>query len=199
MTNSKEKNDKSLYQIILSRRSIRRFQQNPIEETVLRRLVNAARVAPSGANLQPLEYVLVINPETRTQIFETLSWAGYLKPKWTPPVNERPTAYIIILVDEEISQFYSWDIGLAAENIMLAAEEEKIGSCMLLKIKREQIQKILEIPNKYRIDSVIALGYPAEDSVVEPFHDSVEYWRDENGVMHVPKKPLKAILHINRF
>ena len=133
------------------------------------------------------------------QVFATIGWAGYITPKWTPDVTERPKAYIIILVREDLQKYYKWDVGLAAENIMLTAEEEDIGSCMLLKVNRDILKKIFRIPDMYLIDAVIALGYKAETVVMETMTDSVKYWRDENEVLHVPKRKLTDILHINSF
>jgi len=188
-----------VYKAILSRRAIRRFQQKPIPADALKKLVNAARVAPSGANLQPLEYVIVNKKEICAQIFETLGWAGYIKPKWIPPENERPAAYLIILANETTSKYYQRDVGLAAENIMLAAEGETIGSCMMVKVNREKVRELLQIPHPLLIDAVIALGYKAETAVMEEMNDSVEYWRDENEVLHVPKRKLEDIMHLNKF
>jgi len=125
-----------VYKAIQSRRTIRRFKQRPIDVELLKRFVNAARVAPSAANLQPLEYFIVSEKKLCANVFETLGWAGYIKPKWTPDETERPTAYIVILVREDPNKYYKWDVGLSAENIMLVAEEENIGSCMLLNINK---------------------------------------------------------------
>ena len=197
------KNDKfqlkGVYETILSRRSIRRFQQKQISIDTLKKLVNAARLAPSAANLQPLEYFIVNKKELCSKIFETLSWAGYLKPKWIPKENERPTAYIITMVTHSDNKWYTRDISLASENIILTAEEEEIGSCIVCKIDKDRLRKILKVPKEVLIDSVIALGYKAEISVVEDYVDSVKYWRDEKEVMHVPKRKLNDIIHINKF
>jgi len=188
-----------VYETVLSRRTIRRFKQKPIDADLLKRFVNAARVAPSAANFQPLEYFIVSEKKLCERLFETLGWAGYLKPKWMPDESERPMAYIVILVREDLNKYYKWDVGLSAENIMLTAEEEKIGSCLLLNINREKLRKILDIPNSLYIDSVIALGYKSETAVIEEMIDSVEYYRDENEVLHVPKRKLDDILHINKY
>ena len=188
-----------VYKAILSRRTIRQFKQKPIDIKTLKNFVNAGRVAPSAANLQPLEYFIINEKELCSNVFDTLGWAGYIKPKWKPAENERPAAYIILLVHEDISKYYQWDIGLSAENIMLAAEEENIGSCMLLNIKRDKLREILDIPKSLHIDSVIALGYKSEKSVVEDMVDSIEYWRDEKDVLHVPKRKLEDIVHLNKF
>ena len=188
-----------VYKAIQSRRTIRRFKQRPIDVELLKRFVNAARVAPSAANLQPLEYFIVSEKKLCANVFETLGWAGYIKPKWTPDETERPIAYIVILVREDLNKYYKWDVGLSAENIMLVAEEENIGSCMLLNINRKKLREILCIPDFLLIDSVIALGYKSETAIMEDMIDSVEYYRDEKEILHVPKRKLDDILHINKF
>jgi len=189
----------NVYDAILSRRSIRRFQQKPISLDLLRKFVNAARLAPSAANLQPLEFFIVNKKELCNKVFETLSWAGYIKPKWTPRIEERPVAYIVMLVKDKTNKWYLRDVSLASENIILAAEEKEIGSCLLCKIDKQRLRVILKIPDEVILDSIIALGYKAEKSVVEDFTGSVEYWRDENEVLHVPKRELKDLIHINKY
>ena len=142
---------------------------------------------------------MVIEEELRSKIFSSLAWAAYLKPPWSPAEYERPTAYIVILVNEEINADYKRDVGLAAENIMLAAEDEEIGSCMFLNVNRKKVREILYIPKGKIIDSVIALGYKAETSVVEELKDSVKYWRDGRQVLHVPKRKLEDVVHIDTY
>jgi len=199
MSKNLRSSSKNVYKTIISRRSIRRFQQKPIQLELLRKFVNAARVAPSAANLQPLEYFVVTYNELCYKVFETLGWAAYIKPKWVPSEKERPTAYIIIIVKNSNNKFYLRDSSLAAENIVLAAEEEEIGSCIICNVNREKLQDILKVPKDMIVDSVIALGYKAEKSVIEDFNGSIEYWRDKNQVLHVPKRLLKDIIHINKF
>jgi nitroreductase len=188
-----------VYDAILSRRSIRRFQQKPIEIELLKKFVDAARLAPSAANLQPLEYFVVTEKNLCAKVFETIGWAGYIKPKWTPNENERPVAYIIMINKDPSKDWNVRDSSLSAENIVLTAEAEGIGSCILLNIDKAKIKEILKIPENFPVDSVIALGYKAEESVVEDFKDSVKYWRDENEVLHVPKRKLEDIIHINEY
>ncbi|MEF8878891.1 MAG: nitroreductase family protein [Candidatus Thermoplasmatota archaeon] len=184
---------------IARRRSIRRFKNRPIEIDKLKKMVEAARLAPSAANLQPLRYCIVHKKELCRQIFETLRWAGYLK-DWSPSKDEQPTAYIVILVADTDNKWYSYDVGLAAENIMLSAENIDIGSCILGSVDREKVKKILDVPDRYKIDSVIALGYKDEECMVEDMEDnSVEYWRDEEDILHVPKRKLSDIMFIDEF
>ena len=189
----------NVYDAILSRRSIRRFQQKLIDIEVLKKLVNAARVSPSAANLQPLEFFVVTEKRLCSKIFDTIGWAGYIKPTWKPDEDERPTAYIVILVKDINDKYYQRDVGLASGSIVLAAEEEHIGSCILCKIRKDRIREILEIPDSLHVDSVVALGYKAEHVVVEDLKESVEYWRDKDEVLHVPKRRLGDIIHVNKF
>ena len=188
-----------VYEAILSRRSIRRFKQKSIQLDVLKKLVNAARLAPSAANLQPLEYLVVNEENLCSEIFQTISWAGYIKPKWIPSAQERPAAYIVMLIKDAENKWYLRDVSLASENIVIATEAEGLGSCILYNINRNKIRQILSIPEKIIIDSLIALGYKDEKSIVEEFKDNVEYWRDENNIMHVPKRKLKDIIHLNVY
>lgn len=195
------KNDFSqeVYNSILSRRSIRRFQQKQIDPENLKEMVNAGRLAPSAANLQPVEFFIVNEKNLCEQIFKTIGWAGYIKPKWTPALNERPTAYIVILVNNEKNPWYLRDVSFATENIVLLAESLNIGSCILCNINKDNIKKILNIPKNIIIDSLIALGYKAEKSIVEDYSGSIEYWRDEKEILHVPKRKIEDVIHINKF
>lgn len=188
-----------VYDAIISRRSIRRFDQKPVDLEILKKCVNAGRLAPSAANLQPLEYIIVIDKTLRALLFEALHWAAYIQPKWTPKETERPTAYIVVLVKDTQNPYYERDVGFATENIVLAAEGEGLGSCILCNIERTKIQELCNIPLTLAVDSVIALGHKAEKSVVEDLKDSVKYWRDEKDVLHVPKRKLDDIIHINKF
>ena len=93
-----------VYKAILSRRSIRRFQQKQIPIELLKKFVNAARLAPSAANLQPLEYYVVNDRNLCDKVFETLGWAAYIKPKWAPSTEERPVAYIVMLAKDKTNK-----------------------------------------------------------------------------------------------
>ena len=190
----------SLYEKILTRRTIRQFKPQSIPEELLEKLVNAGRLAPSGANLQPLEFIVIDDAAIQQQIFPCLKWAAYIAPEGNPRPGQEPTAYVIVLANKDIRpQSYEWDVGAAMENMILTAWEMEIGSCWLLSIDRERLREILSVPENYRIDSVLALGYPAEESVIEELTDSIKYWKDEQGRIHVPKRSLEDVLHRNGF
>jgi nitroreductase len=91
--------------LIIKNRSYRRFYQEfAIEYPTLRELVDLARLSSSAANLQPLKYILSCEPKKNALIFPHLGWAGYLKDWHGPAEGERPSAYIIVLADTEISR-----------------------------------------------------------------------------------------------
>ena len=188
-----------VYTVLKSRRSVRRFQQNPVSLDILQQCVDAGRLAPSAANLQPVQFIMVNDKMICAQLFETLHWAAYIKPEWVPSENERPVAYIVIVVEENASPWYLRDVSYAAGNIVHVAEAEGVGSCILCKIEKEQIKEILSIPSKMIVDSVVALGYKAEQPVVEDLVDSVKYYRDSGEILHVPKRRIENVLHINRW
>ena len=190
----------SLYDLVISRRTIRQFKPDPIPEELLQKIVNGARLAPSGANLQPLEFIVVNREDMRKRLFSCLRWAAYIAPEGNPKPGNEPVAYVVILVNKEIrKKGYEYDAGAAVENMILVAWEQGIGTCWLALVEREKVREILEIPESYRIDSVLALGYPAEEPVVEEMKESVKYWKDKAGSLHVPKRKLENIIHFNKF
>jgi len=192
----------NVWQAIRGRRSIRRFKQKAISKEVLLEVVEAGRCAPSAANRQPLEFITINSEEQRSKIFAQLAWAGYVRPRRDPPAGKWPVAYIIVLVNREraLAKFGSVDAAAAIENILLAAQGNRIGSCWLGSIKREKVREILEIPDNFDIDSVVALGYPDEQPIMEDCKgDSIEYYLDDKDTLHVPKRPLPSITHMNKF
>ena len=189
-----------VYEIALKRRSIRCFKGKKPPFKVLKRLVNVARLAPSAANLQPCEFIVVDKKKIRDSVFPALKWAGYIQPKGNPPQGKEPTAYIIVLINRKKRPMCAQaDAAAAIENILLAAEDEGLGSCWLGAIDKAKIRKILKVPKYCEIEYVVALGYPDEKPQVEELKNSVRYWKDKKGFLHVPKRSLKETLHRNRY
>ena len=187
--------------LILKNRSYRRFDQNhAIELSTLKELVNLARMSASANNLQPLKYFLSAETETNDLIFPQLGWAGYLEDWNGPAEGERPAAYIIILGDKNIRQNFGCDHGIAAQSILLGAVEMGLGGCMMGSVKKTPVQEALNIPDNLEILLVIALGRPAEKVVLEDVKadGDIKYWRDEDSIHHVPKRPLDEII-INKY
>lgn len=186
-----------LKDLILKNRSYRRFDESKqITRDQLLELVDLARLSPSAANRQPLKYYLSYQKAKNKLIFSSLAWAVYLKDWKGPAEGERPTAYIIILGDKNITDNFGVDPGIAAQSILLGAIEKGLGGCMFGSVARDTLRKLLNIPSQYEILYVLALGYPAEKVQIDKIDESgdIKYWRDENQVHHVPKRNLSEIV-----
>lgn len=178
---------------ILSRRSIRKFENKPIDSSKLTQLVDLARFHATGGNVQPLSYAIVSKDPMRKKVFALLAWAAYL-PDYTCTEEFQPAAYIILLRDETKTKACMYDLGAASTTIMLAAEELGLASCVLAAFDPKKMKPVLELEDHLHPDLVIALGYAAHESNAVPFDGSIKYYRDENGNFCVPKKSLSDVL-----
>jgi nitroreductase len=186
-----------LRDLVVSNRSYRRFYEDvAIDCEVLKELVDLARLSASGANKQPLKYILSCDADTNALVFPLLGWAGYLKDWPGPAEGERPSAYIIVLGDKDISASVGCDHGIAAQSILLGARERGLGGCMMSSVQRQGLREALNIPARYEIVLVIALGKPKETVVIETVgpDGDIRYYRDDEGVHHVPKRPLEELI-----
>ena len=158
--------------------------------------MNLARFSASGANRQPLKYILSCDLSKNEEIFSCLAWAGYLKDWPGPAEGERPSAYVVMLGDKRISDDVGCDHGIAAQSILLGAREQGLGGCMLGSINRKTLRDILVIPSHLKILLVLAIGKPKERVALETVDagGSIRYWRDKAGVHHVPKRKLDDII-----
>lgn len=184
-------------ELVYKNRSYRRFHQNePIAVETLRQLVDLARHSASGANLQSLKYILSCDPFTNEKIFKRLGWAAYLKDWPGPMEGERPAAYIVILGDTGIHKDFFVDHGIASQSMLLGAVEKGLGGCILGSINRDGLRRDLNIDERFQIMLVLALGKPKETVLIEYVEAGadIKYWRDEQGVHHVPKRPMDEII-----
>ena len=154
---------------IKNRRSIRQFTEEPVKKDELERLLEAARWAPSGGNLQRWRFVVVTSPSQRE-----------LVKKFAPGIFAIPSAFIVICAEIEPDanewkkRLYLADCSIAAQNIMLAAHEMGIGTCVALSYAKSAIGEILELPENVEPMLVVTLGYPAEDPEPPPRFPLIE-------------------------
>ena len=184
-------------ELVRNNRSYRRFyQEEKINEETLKELVDLARCSASGANRQPLKYMLSCDTKKNAKVFECLHWAASLKDWPGPSEGEKPSAYIVILCDTEISKNPGCDHGIAAQSILLGATDMGFGGCMLGAVDRDDLRKAFDIPERYEILLVVALGKPREKVVLETVggNGDVTYYRDNESVHHVPKRKLEDII-----
>ena len=149
--------------VIRKRRSIREFKTNPVEPEKVDLLVEAALRAPSSRGLQPWEFVVV----TDKDLLEKLSRA---KPHGSAFVKNAPLA-VVVCADPDKSDVWVEDCSIAAILMQLSAESLGLSSCWIQIRERMHddaessegyIAELLRIPKKLKVESVIAIGYPAE-------------------------------------
>ncbi len=154
-----------------TRTSIRRFSDRPVEPEKLEAVLNAARMAPSWANLQCWRFVVVKDSASKRRISE-LSYVdtffaakGY---KTNPSQRALAEAPLVIVAcglpnqsgDERGQQYYMTDVGLAAGNLLLAAHDLGLGSVFVSIFDEAALSKLLAIPAFISIVGLFPLGYP---------------------------------------
>ncbi|NLZ17366.1 MAG: nitroreductase [Desulfobulbaceae bacterium] len=187
-------------QLVAATRTVRRFQQNrALTERVLHGLIDLARLSGSARNAQVLQYMPVLEPALCERIFHNLTWAGYLTAWSGPEPGERPPGYIICLANRDWqkgpdTELYC-DVGIASQSMLLAAAEKGVFGCRIGAFK-PTLHAQLQLEERHRIFLVLALGYPAEEVVLEDVgaEGDIRYWRDEERVHHVPKRSLQDVM-----
>lgn len=191
--------------LVYETRTVRRFDESKrVGRDFLLELVDLARMSPNSKNFQVLRYRVVSEPEECEAVFQNLAWAAAL-PQWKgPEAGERPTGYVVIVAElPESGHLYDgvlYDAGIAAQTMMLAARaaEPSVGCCMLRAVKPAIMETLGIDRARYEFKMVCAFGYPAEEVVVEPLSaspdGSINYWHDEEGRHHVPKRALEDVL-----
>lgn len=139
------------YHTIISLRSIRQFQETPIPNDALHRILQAGRMSGSSKNTQPWTFIVIRDAETRQALSKCGDFASHLL--------GAPLA-IAIVFDP---QFYrgEFDSGRAAQNMMLAAWADGIGSCIASMHREDDARAALGVPKDLRLEHVISFGYPA--------------------------------------
>ena len=184
-------------ELVAATRSVRRFTGDPVSMADLEDLVALARLTASAANKQPLKYVLVADTAACAEVFSCLAWAAYL-PQWKgPDQGQRPGGYVVICLDTGVADTPVCDHGIVAQTMMLGAAEKGLHGCILGSIAKDRLREALDIPQGLDILLVLALGGPGESVVVDdlvPGPDGHKYWRDDQGVHHVPKRSVEDLI-----
>lgn len=188
----------SVNNLLKKARSIRRFDASkPIERSLLEDLIESVRYTPSTSNLQALKFFISSDAETNALIRANTAWARLLPDYNGPAENENPTAYIVICLDTDISdkvELFRKDVGIAAQTINLCACEKGIGCCMIGSYGAARLIEDLRFTGNLSPQLILALGFPAESPVIVDAEDDVKYFRDEQGIHHVPKRKVSELI-----
>lgn len=146
-----------LLHLIKSRRSVRRYKEKAVSKETILQILDVARWAPTGGNLQPWRFVVVTDPRLKEEIGRGARFY-FLK---SHHVSEVPVL-IVICGDTRKSDWYKIDCSLAGENLMIAAHALGLGSCWIGIYDEERVKEILNIPDHFAVVGLVTLGYPAE-------------------------------------
>lgn len=188
----------SVYDLVVKSRSYRSYSPHrPVTEEELRSLVECARNCPSAVNKQFLRFRLCCTPADMEKVLPLTKWAGLLPDFQLPPVGHEPPAAIVICHDRTTAASESasvWDVGIAAQTMLLAATEMGLGGCMIGNFGKEKMQTVLGLPEHLLPVLVLAIGEPDEEIVLEPVTDGTDYYRDAEGRHHVPKRRIDDVI-----
>jgi len=137
---------------IRSRRSIRRFKADAVPDDIVMKVLDATHWAPSARNQQPVSFIVIKDNNIRKQIANLAPWGSF--------IGDSPVA--IAIVTDPSSKWHIVDGSLASQNLMLAAHSFGLGTCWVGGLEREDIKKLMGVPEHLHILTVMPLGYPDE-------------------------------------
>lgn len=144
----------SLLDVVLSRRSIRKYEQKKIPSEVLGKILEAGRKAPSAANRQPWHFIVVTDDAIKRELSKGL---------FNRHIKKSPVTIVGCADQGFVNRKWSIvDTTIALQNMIIAAWAVGVGSCWVGDFKEEKVRRLLNIPNKWKVVALISLGYPAE-------------------------------------
>ncbi|MDE3089157.1 MAG: nitroreductase family protein [Chloroflexota bacterium] len=138
-----------IYRAIKTMRAVRQYAEQSVDHEIITRILDAGRWAGSSKNTQPWQFVVVKNRDTLNRLADCGTYASHL----------RDAAFAIVIVTEPTPRA-DFDSGRAIQNIMLAAWNDGVGSCIASMHREAEAKKILGIPEHLKLQQAIAFGYP---------------------------------------
>ena len=184
-----------LKEAIVKRRTKRKFIDKKVPHDKLVEIIEYARYAPMGANLQGIKYILIEDEKLVKNIFGYTKWSGY-HPENAPNENEQPTSYVAMLGDLTIKENgnFETDAGAAGTIICLVANDLGLECCWLGAINKEKISELLNIDKRYKLLYLIAVGYSLQESKTVNATGDIRYFTDESDVLTVPKRTTDELI-----
>ncbi|MFW6123798.1 MAG: nitroreductase family protein [Acidobacteriota bacterium] len=154
----------SVFDIIKSRRSVRRYQSKPIPDEILKKVFEAARAAPSGKNLQPWKFIIVRDEEKRKKLAAASNGQSFVA---QAPLVIAACGFPDRCYQHQGNYMKSWpiDVSIALDHLMLMACEEGLGTCWIGAFREIEVKEILSIPEDVKVLALTPLGYPDEEPI----------------------------------
>lgn len=171
--------DLDVFETVKTRRSIRSYQDKPVEEEKLAKILEAARLAPSAVNLQPCSYVVVTDKAVRQRLSQAYSRSWFA---------QAPVIIVACATPEKAwkrndgEEFWKIDAAIALQTLVLAATAEGLGTCWIGAFDEKKAKDALDIPKNVRVVAMTPIGYPAETK--PPVTE---------------RKPLTELIHYNKW
>ena len=183
--------------LVAASRTYRRFSDRQVGKTVLEGLVDAARLAPCGNNMQVLRFHVVGERDACDVVFGHLRWAALYRDWDGPAPGERPRGYVIICLPAQLADnpVRLIDVGIAAQTMALAACARGLGCCMIRSFDAGLAEE-LALPEGLVPALVLAVGGRGEKVLLEgpDTEHGLAYWREPDGTHCVPKLRLEDLL-----
>ncbi|WP_176014261.1 nitroreductase family protein [Victivallis sp. Marseille-Q1083] len=183
--------------LLARRRTIRRFQQRPVPEEALRRMLEAARQSSCAANLQRLRYLVLRDESLVGEIFRHTRYAAKVAPRRNPvPGETAPRCFIAVYSDATPNNHLYADAGAAIQSMELMAADQELGCCWIGAFDARAVESLLDFSAPRRLLYLLAVGYPAEMPVGETvaLDEDASYYLDDRDVLHVPKYRLDDLV-----
>jgi nitroreductase len=145
-------NHVDIFDAITQRKSVRSYATTPVPEDPLVKVLEAARFAPSAANMQPWHFIVVRDEERRVKIAKGCKYGKFLA--------ESPVVVVGCGNKKTSPKWYVVDTSIALEHLVLAATALELGTCWIGSFNNEEIRKILMLPEEFEVIALIAVGYP---------------------------------------
>lgn len=148
-----------VHEAIKNRRSVRGYKSDPIPEQSLRKVLEAARLAPSAHNDQDWKFVIIKDLKKRKQLAEAARSQSF--------IAEAPIIIAAVALNPEKVMScevpaYAINLTIAVDHMTLQACEEGLGTCWIGAFSQEEVKKILDIPEQYKVVALLPLGFPAD-------------------------------------
>jgi nitroreductase len=176
-----------LMEVVRSRRSVRKFEDRPVSDETLAEVLEAVKWAPSWANTQCWEIIMVRDPAIREKLQATFPPAGNpaLKAIVRAPVllalcaRLRESGYYKGQVTTHLGDWFMFDLGIAAQNLCLAAHDYGLGTVIVGLFDQLKAKAILKVPDSVELVALVPMGYPAKKSSA-PARKDVKDFLHEN-------------------